>query len=247
MKFRGSIWGTAVLVLVLQQGLQAQSPVPIESVASVEELKMEMQSQVESLEKALADESKYEDQKGKAIRQSFGLLAVIGQALAEHPQGDQAQVNGPALRDAALKFQRNSTHAEARSALEAVQGVLKGEVTGTHEKLHPWNKLINMHPMMEEMNSRNSQILKVLRRPRGKPEETLPAVTWALLAIPMKADTHEVKNSDDLPQWDAWSNEFRHSAVKLAEAIRAQDKDEGRKWFDKANETCDACHEKFQH
>lgn len=223
----------------------AQSPVPIESVATIQELVLEVQTQSESLSKTLANESGFEEQKDKSIRQAFGLLACLGQAIAEHPHKDQAGIDGPALRDAALKFNRKGSYADAQSAREGVNQVLAGNITGEHALLHPWNKLINMHPMMEEMNARNSQILKVLKRPRGKPDEPLGAMTWAVLAIAMQADTHEVKDPGDLPKWNAWCDDFRNSAVKLAEAIRAQDKDSGRMWFDKANETCDACHEVF--
>jgi len=62
----------------------------------------------------------------------------------------------------------------------------------------------------------------------------------------MHADTHEVKKDADIPKWHQFSDDFREAAIKLGEAIRAKDKNEGKKWFDKANESCDACHEIFQ-
>ncbi|SFI39127.1 cytochrome c [Planctomicrobium piriforme] len=224
----------------------AQSPVPIESIASIEELTLEVNEQVARLEKGLAMEANYADQKSKGIAQSFGLLACVGQGLAEHANSKDSKINGPALRDAALKFTaKTSTYADAQAALEGVKQVVAGNVTGEHAQLHPWNKLIRMHPMMEEFNGRSSEILKVLKKPRGKPEEISPAVAWGLLSIAMKVDTHEVKNPEDLPKWNAWSDEFRDSTIKLAEAIRAKDKDAGRAAFDKASETCDACHEVF--
>jgi hypothetical protein len=215
-------------------------------VASVEEIHLLIGDHVARLDKALESDANYEMQKGKEIRQSFGLLALLGQALVESPGPKEGGIDGAALRDAALEFKRNSTSAEAQAALATVHRVLENKSQGEHAPEHPWNKLINMHPMMEELNAQNSRILKVLKRPRGNAEEALPAVTWALLSLAMKADTHEVKNPDDLPKWNAWADDFRHASLKLAEAIRAKDKDEGRKWFDKANETCDACHEVFK-
>jgi hypothetical protein len=238
--------GSLLLAVALAASAQAQSPVPIDAVAAVPELELEIHAQTEKLAKHLSAEATFEEKKGKAIRESFGLLACLGQALAEHPQKDQSKLNGPALRDAALKFKKNSTYAEAQAALSEAQAVLAGTVAGEHAPLHPWNKLINMHPMMEEMNNRNSQTLKVLKKLKGDPDEVLPAVAWGVLAIAMKADTHEVKNPADLPKWDAFSDEFRAASIKLAAAIKAKDKDEARKWFDKANETCDACHEVFK-
>jgi hypothetical protein len=226
--------------------LFAEAPVKVETVAPLADIVFEVNSQIETLEKELADEAGYEENRGGQIRQSFGLLACLGQALAEHSKASESEIQGAHLRDAALKFQKKSSLAEAKTALEAVKAAQVGKSEGEAANDHPWNKLINMHPMMEEINSRNSAILKVLRRPRGKESEPVHATTWAILGLAMKADTHEVKDEADLPKWHAQSDAFIAASVKLAEAIRAKDKTEGRKWFDAANESCDACHEVFQ-
>jgi hypothetical protein len=236
-------WGalSAVSVPVL-----AQSPVPVESVATVEELDFEITRQIERLDKDLSTDATFSDQKSKGIAQAFGLLACLGQALAEHPEGSTSKVQGPALRDAALQFKRDSTFEQAGAALAQVKQAQAGQATGEHSRLHPWNKLLRMHPMMEEMNARSSESLKILKRPRGKPGETSPAVTWGLLAIAMKADTHEVKEADKIPRWNELSDEFRHAAVQMGAAIKAKDKEAGRAWFDKATAACDTCHGEFQ-
>lgn len=237
----------ALIVIGGRAGIAfAQAPVAVEEVAPIAEIVLEVDAQLKTLTELFADESKYDDQREGQIRQSFGLLACLGQAVAEHDQGAATGIQGAALRDAALLFKRQSSLADAKAALEQIQLARAGNATGEHAVEHPWNKLINMHPMMEEMNSRNSAILKVLRRPRGKAEEPVHATTWAILSLAMKADTHEVKNDDDLPKWNQFADEFREASVKLAEAIRAKDGTEGRKWFDQANAACDACHEVFQ-
>lgn len=226
--------------------LYAQAPVPVETVAPLDEIVFEVQAQVESLSKVLADPTAYEEKREGQIRQSFGLLACLGQAIAEHSQSAKTKIQGPALRDAALKFQRKSTLEEASQALELVKLAQAGEAKEPGEKTHPWNKLINMHPMMEEINTRNGAILKVLRRPRGKAEEPVQATTWAVLGLAMKADTHEVKNDADLPKWHQYADDFIAASKNLAQAIRDKDAKTGRKWFDAANAACDACHESFQ-
>ncbi|TWT58625.1 hypothetical protein KOR42_20070 [Thalassoglobus neptunius] len=243
---RFQILGATVLSTCFATTTFAEAPVPIESISPVSEIEIEVQSQLETLQKALDDQDGYEDAREGQIRQSFGLLACLGQALAEHDEASVTKIQGPALRDAALQFQRKSTLEEAKAALEQVKLSVNGEATGEHSVDHPWNKLINMHPMMEEMNSRNSALLKVLRRPRGKPEEPVHATTWAILALAMQADTHEVKDEAMLPEWNKFSNEFREASLKLAESIRKKDGKEGRKWFDAANQSCDSCHEVFQ-
>jgi len=146
----------------------AGSPVGVtEKIAPLADLKLEVSEQVERLSGVLTAE-KYDDAKDGDVRQAFGLLACLGQAIAEHDQADGAKIQGAALRDAALQYKRKASLEEAQKAFEAVKLAVAGQAEGDHAKEHPWNKLINMHPMMEEMNDRNSKILRVLRRPRGR-------------------------------------------------------------------------------
>jgi cytochrome c556 len=247
MPYRPVLPTCLILTCVLAVSLSvtfAETPVAVEGIAPIPDVVFEINAQVEELSKALADEEGYEKARTGQAWQSFGLLAVLGQTLAEHDKARESGIHGPALRDAALQFKSTSSLEEARQALEAVRQVLAGNVTGEHEVHHPWNKLIDMDPMMEVINGRNSSILRVLRRPRGREDEPVHATTWALLAVAMKADIHKVKE-EDLHHWNEYADEFRVASAKLAEAIRAQDRNEARKWFDKANAACDACHEKF--
>ncbi len=236
---------TSLLVFSAQIAL-ADAPVAVDTVAPLDDVIFEVNTQIDSLEKSLAKPDEYEKNREGKIRQSFGLLACLGQALAEHSKADQTEIQGAELRDAALTFKRKSSLEDAQAALKKVKLAQAGKAEGDAVREHAWNKLVNMHPMMEEMNSRNSAILKVLRRPRGKAAEPVHATTWVILGLAMKADTHEVEDEADLPTWHKHSDDFIAASVELAKAIRAKDKTAGRKWFDAANESCDACHEIFQ-
>jgi hypothetical protein len=169
---------------------------------------------------------------------------VLGQALAEHPQQAEAGFSGAAIRDAALKFQRDSSFADAQAALTAVTAARQGEGEGGADVA--WNKLIRMHPMMEEINSRNAALIPIMKRPRGRAEEPRHATTIALLALAMEADTHEVKNEADIPEYQKMAAEYRAAMVGVADAVRKKDGKTARELFDQANERCDACHEKFR-
>ena len=238
-----------LLSLVLACGTwgHAEAPVPITNeIAPVNEITLEIEAQRERIEKLLESEESFQEQQETQMRQAFGLLAVLGQALAEHEQQDESPINGAALRDAALGYKADTSYEQAQEMLKSVVSVLEGNVTGEHQTAYPWNKLIRMHPMMEEINTRQSSILRVLRRPRGNPQESMHATTWVLLGLAMKADTHEVKDPNDLPQWNAWSDEFHQGAVKLGDAIRKKDAKAARPFFDQAVGTCDECHGMFQ-
>lgn len=223
----------------------AEPPVPIKSVATIAELEIEVGTQIELLEKLLAADADYTEN-APLVRQAFGVLACVGQGIADHEDVATAKVQGAALRMAALQYQRKSPVEEAHTALAAVKLAQAGASELVAEQAHPWNKLINMHPMMEEMNTRNAAIVKLLKRPRGKADEPVHATTLALLAIAMQADTHEVKNEADIPQWTEWATAYREQMLHVAEAIRAKDGAAGREWLDKANQTCADCHAAFR-
>lgn len=226
--------------------LHAETPYPIESFASLAELTQEATIQTKRLDKLLSTDASFEKDKEKHVAQAFGLIACVGQGLAEHKEWEKATINGPALRDAALTYSSDEDRDAALAALGKVKDVIAGKVEGEHERLHPWNELIGMYALMEEINTRNSEYLKIFRRPRGTPEEASPVVAWGLLGAAMKADNYGAGDEEDEKLWNTWSDEFYETAVKLGKAIREKDKVESRKWFDKANAGCKVCHEKFK-
>lgn len=223
-----------------------EAPAEIETLAPLEDILYEINEKIELLDEQLASADSYEEHREGEVAQAFGVLAVMGQALAEHAKGEQTDISGPALREAALQFSMESSYDEAQAALAAVKEAQAGGGATDAPVEHEWNRLIRMYPMMEEINNRNAALVRVIRRPRGREGEAAHASTIALLSLTMYADTHEVKDDADIPLWQEMSAEYREQMVELAEAIRARDADAARTLFDAANETCDRCHEKFR-
>ncbi|MCA9043567.1 MAG: hypothetical protein KDA69_04555 [Planctomycetaceae bacterium] len=227
--------------LIMVGSVVAESPVPIEKVATVADLELEVAGQIETLEKLLGEEAKFEDNE-KAIHQAIGVLACMGQAIAEHPGNKETKVQGPQLRDAALSYAEEESFQSATKALGVLKQAQAGECKTESKVEHAWDELIEMYPLMEEMNTRNAKLVRVMKRPRGKPDESLHATTLAVLAIAMLADTSPVFDDADIPKWQGWSNEYRENMMKVADAVRAKDGTTARQWFDKANIACDQCH-----
>lgn len=221
------------------------APAKISDIASVEDIVQEADAKITQLTGLLETPEKFEAAKDKDVWQAFGVLSVLGQSLVEHADNAQAGFNGAALRDAALKYTgRNATYAEAQAALSAVAAARAGEGEGAVE--YAWNKLVRMHPMMEEINARNARLVPIFKRPRGKPEEVRHATTLALLALAMEVDTHEVKKESDIPEYQSLAAEYRSKMVGVATALRNKDGKTARELFDQANAACDTCHEKFR-
>jgi len=225
--------------------LTADAPVPVADVAPLGDLVFEANARIAELEESLATEELYEDLKEDDVRRAFGVLACLGQAIAEHGDADQTDIAGPALRDAALSFSLKSSYQQAKDALRGLQDAKSGEA-GDAVVEHDWAKLINMHPMMEEIEARSGKLVRVVRRPRGKPEETAHTSTLAVLALAMMADTHEVKDEADIPQWKEMSAEYQQLMTQLSDAIRKKDRGTAGKLLTQATESCDRCHDKFR-
>jgi hypothetical protein len=244
MRLRISIACLSVAAACCAVTALATAPARIDEIAAVPDIVAEIDAKIALLGPLLETAEKYEAAREKDAWQGFGVISVMGQALVEHPQHSEAGFNGAAIRDAALKFQRNSSYADAQAALTAVTAARNGEGEGAADV--PWNKLIRMHPMMEEINSRNAKLLPIMKRPRGKPDESRHATTIALLALAMYADTHEVKQEADIPEYQQLAADYRTAMLGVAAAIREKNGKSARELFDQANEKCDACHERFR-
>lgn len=226
---------------------EAGAPADLATVAPVGDLAAEAGAKVEMLQDYLKDESSYAEAKKRNVPQAAGVLACLGQAIAEHPAADEVQISGADLRDAALALRKAASYEDAASALAAAKSALAGEATGSAEADHAWNKLIGMHAMMEEINARNSKIRRAVRRLRDPETDSLHATTMAVLALAMYADTHEVKNENDIPQWQQHAREFRENMTATAEAMKNKDADGAREVWLKGVKSCSACHDQFRH
>lgn len=234
------------IVLVAPRVSLAEAPVAVEEVAPIDDVQFEIKDKIKKIGRLLGSEETFESQKDVDIRQGFGVLACLGQVLAEHDDAGKVKIDGPSLRDAALKYSHKGSYADAKDVFALVESVAEGKKIEGAATEHPWNKLIRMHPMMEEMSARKASLSRVLRRPRGRDEEPVHATTLAVLALAMEADTHEVKDPTEIPQWKAWSEEFRKSAIEVADAVRAKDADKGRAALGVIDQLCTDCHEKFR-
>ncbi len=232
------------LIIGGQDGF-AKAPIAIETVATVEELEAEITAQLAAIEE-IVTAGKYEE-KTEEAKQAAGVIAVLSQGLAEHPDHAKSKINGPAARDAAMAAADKKADAELFSGkLEELKKSLAGETSGDHAQEHPWNKLIRMHAMMEEINARNSKLRRALRRPKGEMDERLHAVTSAMLTVAMHADTHEVKDKTRVPEWEQLCVDYLTSLNDLSKSLGEKDADGAAKHYEAANQACDKCHELFR-
>ena len=113
------------LLLLAVNVSPAKSPVPINEVATIEQLEGEVLYKIEEIEEYL--EGEYNDRTKSGIKQAAGVLACIAQAIAEHPDNAKTKIQGPAVRDRAFKLVKAKTKADVKVALLAVTVAIAGK------------------------------------------------------------------------------------------------------------------------
>jgi hypothetical protein len=221
------------------------APLPLAEVTPAEDLCAEVADQVKELGSKLESEDAFKEAADK-VKQSASLLAVVGQALAEHPDASPLKEAGPTLRDAARQLAAAKDYAEAQAAWPKVVAASEGKADAAAPVEFDWAKLSKMHPAMEEMNTRATVLRRLLRRPKNPSVDSRHAAMIALLAVATHADTHEVKNSADLPDWHAWAVELQQQMSLAATKIKEKDTAAANTAFQSGMETCSKCHDKFQ-
>ena len=228
-------------------------PTPLSKVISLTDLQDEAAFQLALVKQHLDTSKSYADSAKHELPRAAGLLAVIGQAIAEHDSkpatgksADRPPIHGPALRDAALKLAAGKSHAQALAAVPALQAAVSGQAARSGVRRRPWTGLISLHHLMEELNSRNSRLRRAVRRSRDPQLDSRNAATMSLLGLVVLADTHEVKQKDGLPTWKQYSKDFQVNAAAVARALRAGDKDRVKPLYLKAAKACADCHSHFR-
>ncbi len=224
----------------------AAAPVDVSEAVGAKELADAAKTKAEDLGKAVADDASFgRAMEAKTIAKDGGVIACLAQALVEHKEGEATGINATGLRDAAIVLSKTKKLADATAALETVNEALAGK-GAKGEKDHPWNKLVNMHRMMEEFEFQGGKLRRVLKRPRRLETYSENAAILVVLGLAMEADTHEVKDKAKLPQWTTWSKEYHQAMSGLNVAIKAGDGDKAKSIFEAAEKKCETCHEVFR-
>lgn len=228
----------------------AKAPAELFEPAKVEILAAEAEAQSAKLGELLATKENYEALaadvlKRRQVPQVGGIVAIVAQTLAEHPQKEKTKINPTALRAAGLAVQKAGSYEEAQLAHEQVKAALAG-MGEAGEIEHDWTKLTDLYNMMEEVNLRSAQLGRSLRRPRDIEETIRDATLLALLAVVMEHDTHTVVDESKIPQWKKYSVTYRDSMIKVADSLRAEDPAAARAAYFAGVRACDFCHEDFR-
>ena len=232
----------------------AAATVKLSQVISRADLRLKASAQLDLARQLLETRKSYNDSAKHELPRAAGLLAVIGQAVAEHDAKRPAKtsdtgkpIHGPTLRVSALKLAASKSRSEALAAIPALQAAVDGQAAPNGTRRKAWTGLISLDHIMEELNSRNSRLRRAVRRSRDPKRDARNAATMALLGVVVAADTHEVKQKAQLPAWKKYALQFQVNASATAAALRKGDAASVKTRYLKAAKACAACHSDFRH
>ncbi|MAG93496.1 MAG: hypothetical protein CMJ48_07080 [Planctomycetaceae bacterium] len=244
---------TVLLLMCIAAGIALPvkgDPAPTKKkplVPHVGDLVLESRAKLEMLSEFVKDEKTFKEALEEEQPKAAGVLACMAQAIAEHPDKKSAKVSAVALRDAAIEARDATELDEAKAALAKIETALAGKAEPDGDDVSfAWDELIGMFEMMEEMNTRQSKINRIMRRSREPLEDSLHATTNLVLSIAMEADISYVDEDEDIKLWVDISQEYIEDMQIVAAAIREGKAKDGKKPFLDGVKTCTACHKKLR-
>lgn len=235
---------TICLCYFMSTILQAAPPLPLEKVATAEQLVAEAEALGKDLHDCLATPDSYEEY-GQKRKHATSMLMLVGQALAEHPQPSKLKAFGADLRDAAIKLNQTLDYASAQAAMPAIDAALSGQSTGKAIVDVEWSKLMRYRPAMDQMNQRLPALRRVMRRPKDPVADGRQMFAMALLALPMHADP-KVKTPAEILEWQAFTTSMVEHLSDATTKLRAKDFTAANDAFVTGMSNCNQCHERFK-
>lgn len=215
----------------------------ISSVAPIADLVSEIEGQVKDLETNLADESKF---KKKSNARAAGVLAALAQAVAQSDEDAPLKKSAADLRDAAVELSKAGSAADAKKALEGVKAALGGKSGGAKAE-YDWSKFVDVHNLMEEVQSRNAKLGKVIRKGTQDADSVRHATVLAVLGLSLEANPPKDKqDKKDVESWQQYSRDFTAGFADLSASLKAKDAAKVKASYTAVSKSCASCHEKFK-
>jgi len=236
------MWFSSALALVaVAFFVPAHASEKVSAVAPIEDLTTEITAQIKDFETNLEDAGKF---KAKSNARAASVLAILAQAVAEHDGASPMKKSAADLRDAALVLAKAKTAEEATKALAAIKA-LEGKA-GTAKVDADWAKFLDVHHLMEEVQSRNAKLARVIRKGTQDEDSVRHATVMAALGLALEANTNGLKDKKDIENWKQYSQDFTKGFTEVSAALKTKEADKVKAAFITVGKSCAACHEKYK-
>jgi hypothetical protein len=248
-------WGRhliiAVLAVVLVKGLSAADapePVPVSNYAPAEDLLAQAEFFMERLADSLESADSYTIASKARVQKDANTMIVLLMGLGLHDQDNRVKSSAPALVAQANKVAES--YDDYQAAKTAFDGLAEGFQNGaTGGEPLEWKPYFALGQVMKQVTLINNRLRLGLRE--GRFERTLEdsagySATLGLIGQVAVADTHEVKDEANLPQWYGFATEMRDAAGAVNKAVHDKDLAAATAAFERLNKNCNDCHAVFR-
>ena len=238
---------SAAVALALSLPCDAAPPVKIKEVAPVADLVTEADAKIKLIEGHLENETTFDEvKKDRKLATDAYVLAILAQGVAEHDDASAWKATAADVREAARQVGSAKTYDDAKKAFATLKEAHAGKGSGAKVEAD-WAKVGRLGRTMVEVSKRQTKLRRATKKlPEDTSEAARDASVLAVLALTIHADTHEVKNPADKPEWYKLSDEFRGIAMDLNKSLVAKDAEGSKAAFNKLGKSCQTCHDKFK-
>ncbi len=235
----------ALLLGGLVCGDDAQPGVQHKPVAETAVLLTALKEAAAELEAALASEATFREAGGR-FGQTTNFVAMLGQAIGEHPETSPLKSRCGSIRDAAAALKQARSYEASKQAWPRLQTALAGE--GPELAVVPagWTKFGGLGGLMSEFNGRTMRLRRAVRFPKDPAVESRDALAMALLASATRVTVPRNKSAAELADWAAHCDHMQQHLVRMSAYIREQKTTEARDAFATGMESCQKCHDQFK-
>ncbi|MBX7168543.1 MAG: hypothetical protein K1X74_19555 [Pirellulales bacterium] len=218
---------------------------PVSKFAPAADLAAALEKLVDDCSKATASADSYKNAQTKVRRDAHSMLA-LAQCLGLHDEDHPLKAHAPAIAAAASQLAAAKSQAEAAAGAEAVKAALDGKGPADAPALK-WEKLASQGQLMKQVTSLNSRLKRGVQRfDRQATEIAQLSALMAAIAQVSVADTHEVKDPQQVGRWYELCGQWREACGALNTAAHAADLAAAKAAIERIETSCKDCHAAFR-
>ncbi len=220
---------------------------PVSKFAPADDLIAQVDNYVDQFATAVASADEFEKNNTK-LRRDANTLVVIALGLALHDADHRLKSQAPAIVTAAQALAKAKDFDTAKSAVAAVQEAVRGTApAGGPVK---WERAASQGQLMKQVTFLANKLRRGAKPgPRFEAqadENARAAAVLAVIAQGVMADTHDVKDPSQTPQWYQYCGEFRDAAGALNGALHQRNAEAASAALTRMEQSCTTCHKVFR-
>lgn len=197
---------------------------------------------------ALSDPAEFPGARQSRTLKDANTLAVLALVLGQHDEAHALKASMPALLDGARQLAAaDEDYAKAQAAFELIQAARTGKSAGGEIK---WNKSASLPLLMKQVPLVHAPLKRGVdgsRLARNAKQAAGQSATLVAIAIASQLDDSYAKSPEQVTAWNDCCVEMRDAAGEVNSAVHAQDAARVSTGMKRLQQSCDACHAKFQH